>query len=233
MLEFKEMIKAAIFDLDDTLYDFAGPHKLALGRVAEYAHCEFGTPAEKFLELHKWALRKQFAAGPQNACMHDRYVRMLMICEKLGQPIRHATAMGDLYWQTLVGNAKPFEGTAETLSALRGNGIRIGVCTNMTAYWQLRKLEKLGIVELVDFVVASGETNFEKPDPRIFKFACDKAACELGECLFVGDNAEIDCDGALAVGMHALWMCPDKEKRLERPDLTPISSIPEVLDYIR
>jgi putative hydrolase of the HAD superfamily len=43
----------------------------------------------------------------------------------------------------------------------------------------------------------------EKPDPRIYKLACDKLAVEPPECLYVDDNLE-PLRGAMALGMSAV-----------------------------
>ena len=54
-----------------------------------------------------------------------------------------------------------------------------------------------------------------KPDPRIYRIACERLGVEPGECLFVGDGANDELPGAERAGMTAV--------QLERPAsaLTP------------
>jgi len=57
--------------------------------------------------------------------------------------------------------------------------------------------------DLFDVVVLSGSTGYAKPDPEIFKLACDKLGIEPNEAIMI-DDVESNCDGAAAIGMHAV-----------------------------
>lgn len=86
-------------------------------------------------------------------------------------------------------------------------GLVIGIGTNMTAYVQYLKLEKLGLMPYVDFMVTSEEAGAEKPDRRLFDLCVGKAGCGAEECAFVGDSLRGDALGALEAGMRAFWLC--------------------------
>ncbi|MCA1582223.1 MAG: HAD-IA family hydrolase [Acidobacteria bacterium] len=95
------------------------------------------------------------------------------------------------------------EGAAETLSALRNRGYRIGVVSN--ADGRVRALlETAGLSAFLEFVVDSFEVGFEKPDPRIFLAATERLQVAASECVYVGDIFSIDVVGARAAGMRAI-----------------------------
>ena len=52
-----------------------------------------------------------------------------------------------------------------------------------------------------------------KPAPAIFHAACERAGAAPATVLHIGDDGELDVDGALNAGLRAAW--------IERPDLPP------------
>ena len=52
-----------------------------------------------------------------------------------------------------------------------------------------------------------------KPVPAIFHAACERAGAAPATVLHIGDDGELDVDGALNAGLRAAW--------IERPDLPP------------
>lgn len=201
------MIKAIVFDLDNTLYAYDPCHAAGFHAVTDYAAAELNIAPEAFPALHREGDRLLRAhAGENAAAIHSRLIRYQLILESRGLPIFHAPRMEKRYWDAFFAEVRPEPGTRETLESLRGQGYRIGVGTNMTAPQQYEKLRLLGLLELVDFLVCSEEVNAEKPDPKLFARCAEKAGVDAGECLFVGDDLERDVGGALAAGIPAVWL---------------------------
>lgn len=61
-------------------------------------------------------------------------------------------------------------------------------------------LSELGLVELFEAIVISGEAGSKKPDPQIFALALQRTALRPHEVVYVGDTAE-DIRGARAAGI--------------------------------
>ena len=99
----------------------------------------------------------------------------------------------------------------------------------MSAIEQFRKLETLGLLDLVDFVATSEEAGVEKPHPAFFDLVVEKAGCAPGEILFVGDNLRKDALGASAAGMRGVWLQPDAAMREAHPDVPSVESLPGLL----
>lgn len=214
------MIKAVIFDVDDTLYDFTKAHKAAFEELAAYAGRSLGLSREAFEKLHRETFEELKVRMGNVAAVHNRCIRCQVMLEKTGAPLYpHALKMNDLYWDTLLEAAVPFGGVPETLKQLKGLGMRIGIGTDMTARMQFKKLEALGLLPDIGFAVSSEEAGAEKPELPLFARCVEKAGCRAQECLFVGDSLEKDVRGALSAGLQALWYCPggheDREKTLQ------------------
>ncbi|MDO5702795.1 MAG: HAD family hydrolase, partial [Lachnospiraceae bacterium] len=188
-MAFDHKLRAVIFDIDNTLYDFTGTNSLAVTAVAEYAEKSFGWPAEEFKSRYASVQKRILEACGMNGSCRNRILRFQTILEEAGLPLSpHAIAMYDLYWDTLIENMTPFEGAEDAMATAAELGLRIGICTDMTAYSQFRKLEKMKLLRYVDFMAASEEAGVEKPSPEIFALCIRKAGCLPEECIFIGDH---------------------------------------------
>jgi len=216
------MIRSAIFDLDGTLYDFNSAHTVALNRVAVYASNTLGLPRERFDALQREAFRRQQERLGSVAAIHNRLIRFQLMLEAAEKPVTHAPDMAELYWSTLLNRMRPLPGTVDALAQLRFMGLSVGIGSNMTADWQFAKLRRLGLMAYVDFIVTSEEAGVEKPDRGFFALCAEKAGCDPGECVFVGDSLEGDAIGARDAGMRGVWLCDD-----------PDASVPSGITRIR
>ncbi len=204
------MIKAVIFDVDNTLYNFTKAHKAAFRALAAYADERLGLSGESFERLHRETAEELRAYMGEVAALHNRCIRYQVMLEKLGLPLYpHVLEMEGFYWDTLLKEAVPSANAKETLRSLKDRGIRIGVGTDMTARMQFRKLEMLGMLAYVDFLVSSEEAGAEKPALSFFARCVEKAGFGKKECLFVGDSLRKDVLGALDAGLQAVWYGPE------------------------
>ncbi len=77
----------------------------------------------------------------------------------------------------------------------------------------------------------SGEVGVEKPDPRIFLLALERAGVDAAETVYVGDNPEFDVWPSAALGMTPVLI--DRRERF--PDheglrITDLRDLPTVLE---
>ena len=226
------MIKAVLFDIDNTLYNYDGAHRQAWHALTGYARAELSLPEERFEAMHREAYGTLAARCGGGSAVHNRLVRYQILLEHAGLPIRHAPEMAGLYWSTLLAHAEPFPGTAEGLSLLRDAGCTIGIGTNMTADRQFEKLERLGLIDLVDFMVTSEEVGAEKPDRRLFACCAEKAGCACAECAFVGDDVKNDVLGAQRAGMHPVLFLPAERAEAPPPGVPRISLLTELVSLL-
>lgn len=213
-------IKAVLFDLDDTLYgEF--PHcdrqgYLAAGRYGEQV-C--GVPSDCFIEALQWGRKTLSKRLPDEPEIHDRTLFAQLGMERLGiNPLPHAEAVFEAYWGTVLDAMVLREGVADLLTHLKAHHIPVGVCTNMLAGIQMRKLCRLGIADLCGVLVTSEEAGRDKPHASIFRLALAKLGAAPEETLMVGDSFAHDVRGARSAGLEALWLNL-KHAPLPAPDM--------------
>ena len=236
------MIRTVIYDLDDTLYDFHRVDRMAFDAMCRACDERFGGGAERYAEAFAPSyhainaylpedIKALMPEGISSATCHSRTLRIAHMLEQLGLPLfPHVIELYDIYWNTILDNMKPEPYIDEVMAALKARGLRIGIGSNMTSRIQYRKLQRLGLGPYLDFVTVSEETFFDKPDPRFFDRVLLKAGCLPEECLFIGDNFELDYLGAMKVGMQALWYV-GKEKPWNHVDPQERASARKLADH--
>ena len=232
------MIKTVIFDIDNTLYNFDEAHDAGMEKVFYYIKEQFGCGKSEFSVVYKDMMQEIVDEIGEIGSAHNRLLRFERILENWGQPLwPHAMKLYSLYWDTLIERSEISPGTEETLKKLKEEGIRLGIGSDMTAYVQYRKLEKLGILRYFDFVVTSEESNADKPAAAFYQLCLRKAGCGPQECIYVGDNYIKDYRGSMDAGMHPLWFVPphleEKARKFQDASTDRIGAIPEILEEIR
>ncbi len=128
-----------------------------------------------------------------------------------------------------------YPGLTKTLSVLSGR-YSMGLISNTRPGFD-RRLETMGIRQLIDVRVGSGDVGVSKPDPAIFRLAMERADCVASESLMIGDRPDKDIAGANAVGMSTIrirqGIYVDQEPATpdEHPDaeVTDIRELPGLL----
>ena len=203
------MIKAIIFDLDNTLYNFDAANEFGIRALAAYTEPVFGWDYPRMKDLYEESREKLTERMGDVGSAHNRLLRFQNLLEEKKLPLHpHALEMAKAYWRGVLDNMAPSPGAREIMEELRRMGVRIGLGTDMTAYMQYEKLIRLGLMEYMDFIVSSEEAGTDKPGNAFFMLCARKAGCLPGECLFIGDNIVRDYGGAAAAGMQARWFIP-------------------------
>ncbi len=96
-----------------------------------------------------------------------------------------------------------FPDAEPALRELRANGLRLVAASNWDSSLP-EVLERTRLAPLLDGVVSSAAAGATKPAPEVFRAALEVAGAEPGEALHVGDSADKDVAGALALGMRAV-----------------------------
>jgi FMN phosphatase YigB (HAD superfamily) len=91
----------------------------------------------------------------------------------------------------------------EALSALR-TSYALGIITNNPHIVAEASLKALGVLELLNIIIALDDTYTSKPDPVPFKTLIREAKQEPKNCFVIGDRYNIDIEPALAEGMNGI-----------------------------
>ncbi|MET3901044.1 putative hydrolase of the HAD superfamily [Devosia sp. UYZn731] len=191
------MIKAVLFDLDETLLvrkaairafieDQYKRHVAILDSVGADRY------VTRFLAVEDEGRNPKVLAYPQ-------------VAAELGlTPAVAADLLAD-YQAIYPSYAVLSAGARETLVALRAKGLKIGIITNGNALVQNSKIDATGLRPLLDIVLVSEAEGLRKPDPAIFELALQRLGITAAEAIFVGDNPAADVDGARNAGLLAVW----------------------------
>ena len=209
------MIKAYLFDLDDTFYDCYNLNEEAVDALCHYAadtllHMEYHTVRGAF-DAARLSVKEQITDDV--AARHNRMLYMERMLEILKLPsVSFALELYDYFWNYILSHMVLYNGVKEFLQRLHADGIRIGICTDMTVHIQHRKLRALGIAEYIDYITTSEEAGREKPDPVIFEVALSKMNVKPEEVVYVGDSLRKDVKGPAAIGMTPIWYTDGQEQ---------------------
>ncbi len=118
--------------------------------------------------------------------------------------------------------------TPSALVRLQERGYRMAVLSNADGT-MTRLLETVGLARHFEFVLDSGDTAWEKPDPRIFHECASRLEVEPAESLYVGDLYHVDVVGARSAGMNAVLLDPmDRQNH----DVDRIPTVAHLPDYL-
>lgn len=120
----------------------------------------------------------------------------------------------------------PFPETVATLGQLRARGTPVHVISGHVDYLPVL-LANLGWSAFFGTVTYTQEVGFQKPDPRVFRFALQRAHQEPDDAIFVGDSWGADYLGADRVGMTAIW-----RNRIRQPAPGPCPQIAELGEVV-
>ncbi|MGC3994175.1 MAG: HAD-IA family hydrolase [Propionicimonas sp.] len=94
-------------------------------------------------------------------------------------------------------------GTAAVIAELAGSGVRLGALTNWVEETFLLTRDRFGVLDRFADIVVSGSEGIAKPDPAIFRLACERMGVEPEEAVFI-DDAPANVEAATALGMTGL-----------------------------
>ena len=119
------------------------------------------------------------------------------------------------------------------LTALKERGLVVGAVSNWV--WNLPELlHALDLVSHFDFIAASARIGFEKPHPRIFEWALERAGVPPESVIHVGDHVDADIEGARGVGIEGILI--DRTGRFRPEDIpdgvTVITSLDALLPIV-
>ena len=208
------MIKAVVFDLDDTLYGYEALDREARDRVKELVCGELKIAAEVYEEAYAYGRSETKRQLADMAASHNRLLYCQKTLEYLGvNPMPFSLRMYEAYWGTFLEKMRLFDGVREFVDRMREQGITMMICTDLTAHIQHRKIEALGLVEDIKYLVTSEEAGREKPAPEMFALCLEKLKKRPEEVCCIGDSLERDVKAALAAGMQAVQFYPERPSR--------------------
>jgi len=189
------MIKAVIFDLDNTLIDFMTMKKLSCD-AAISAMIDAGLNVKK-----EKAIKELFSLydkyGLEEKTIFQKFLKKLT--RKVDYEILASGIVA--YRRVRTGFLEPYPHVGEVLFELKRRGIKLAIVSDAPRLKAWIRLVSMKINRLFDVVVTFDDTNEFKPSAKPFGVALKKLKLKPSECLVVGDRPERDIKGAKKLGM--------------------------------
>ena len=197
-------VKAVSFDADETLWDFNKVMRLSLQRsLLELERIDPSAAAvlnvDKMIEI-----RERVAEEIAGRTLKHEQIRLEAFRRALREIGRPDNALAghltEVYLRHRFEDIEPYEDALPALKSL-GKRYKLGILSNGNSY-----PERCGLGGVFQFAVFSQDHGVEKPDPRIFRIALERAGCSKDELLHVGDSLESDVKGAFEAGVKCVWL---------------------------
>jgi putative hydrolase of the HAD superfamily len=180
------VFRGVLFDLDDTLFD----RRAALER---WARSRLGADATEIAALV--ALDDE-ARLPRTAFAAEVLARFDLDGSR--------EQLAESFPDQLACHVEPEPGIPDLLDALARTR-RIAIVSNGGAKSQREKLRRADPGGAVTAVFISGEQGASKPDSTLFERALAWAELPAHECIFVGNDPELDLAPAMRLGLATCW----------------------------
>lgn len=102
-------------------------------------------------------------------------------------------------WEQVVG------GVPATLELLKAMGLKLVVVSNANGRLPLL-FDRLDLTKHFDVILDSAIEGVEKPNPRLFQIALERAGADPASTIHVGDLYHVDVEGARSAGLRALLL---------------------------
>ena len=203
--------KHLFFDLDHTLWDFEANSRQTLQEMYESLNLKtkgvysFEAFHASYL-VHNEKLWDRFRKGFVKID-ELRWKRMwlTLLDFKIGDE-HFARAMGTQFLELLPTRNILFPYTVEILEYLSGKGYILHLITNGFEDVQHCKLKNSGIDKYFVEVITSEGSSYIKPNKEIFEYAFQKAKALPGHSIMIGDNLEVDIQGAMNAGIDQVFV---------------------------
>lgn len=189
------MLKAVIFDLDNTLIDFMTMKKISCD-AAISAMIGAGLNVNKDKAL-KELFKLYDKYGLEEKTIFQKFLKKT--AKKIDFEILASGIVA--YRRVRAGFLEPYPHVGKVLFELKKRGIKLAIVSDAPRLKAWIRLVSMKINHLFDVVVTFDDTKEMKPSTVPFNLAFKKLKVKAIECLMVGDRPERDIKGAKKLGM--------------------------------
>jgi len=228
------MIKAALFDLDNTLVDFLRMKKTSVD-AAVSAMIDAGLPMKKDKALKMlWDLYDDYGIEYGNILQE-------FLTKALGRIDWKMLSNGIIaYRRVKTSFLEPYPHVITTLISLKERGYKLAVVSDAPRMRAWLRLASMKLTEFFDVVVTVDDSGGKlKPDPSPYNLALKKLKLKPHEVVFVGDNPDRDILGASKLGIKTVhakygeWKKPGKNSAKPDYEVDDIADLLKILKMVK
>ena len=193
------MIKAVVFDLDNTLVDFMLMKRQAIDAA-------INAMRDAGLKLSIEEIRKRIDEIYEAKGMEFQSVFDELLYNEFSRVDYKILSAGVIaYRKAREASLVPYPHVYMTLMELMKMHVKLAVVSDAPAKEAWLRLTYLSLHHMFDAVVTFDDTRERKPSPVPFKKVLERLGVQAKEALMVGDWAERDVVGAAQVGMKTVF----------------------------
>ena len=215
----QKVLKAVIFDLDDTLLTSQIDFSEMKIKMIEYLERRLPLP----VELNKNRLTYeiiQYAVESLNE---------LGLCDCIPKVVRELDGIMSETEMKYVFNAQLIDGATQTLGRIKSVGMRIGILTRSCRKYADEVLKTTGLSTFVDVVAARDDCENPKPDPSQVYWLMDKMGVESDQVLMIGDHpTDLVCARNAGIAFVGVLTSAWSSGQLNQLGPTVVSSVKEL-----
>lgn len=185
-------IQAAIFDMDNTLFDFVSAKLRACNAVVEHLGAGDGPTLFEYFrrphvgfEDHENILDYLADIGVQDKECYD------CCC--------------GIYDEVKLASITPYPGIHDTLRRFRDVGLRLAVVTDAVEKNAVRRLKKVDLFREFDSLVTPDISGKRKPELDSFLLACRRVGVKAQDTMVIGDSPRRDIAPGRVLGMVTIY----------------------------
>ena len=193
------MIRAIVFDLDNTLTDFMRMKEASIEAAIDGM-------IDAGLRMDRREVRRRVQAIYDERGLEFQQVFDELLERELGGVDPKILASGIVaYRRARASELVLYPHVNMTLLELAKRGIRLGVVSDAPRFQVWLRLCSLGLQHLFDAVVTFDDTGERKPAAAPFREVLRRLGVDPAESLMIGDWAERDVVGAKSLGMTTVF----------------------------
>lgn len=204
------MIKAIIFDFDNTVEDFKKAEDYAYPRIAKHMFLKYGLYGPTTVKLIE-EVDHHFChlSHGKSTKYFDRKLWAKELFKRAGVKAtkKDLQEFEDFYWRFIIEGAKPMPYAVSVLKRL-GNKYKIIIMSNSDGKkrYKIERVKTVGLYDVADMVTTGDDVNQNKPSRKLYARVLNKFKLKPSECVMVGDTPEWDLEIAKKIGMKTVWM---------------------------
>ena len=200
--------KYLLWDVDGTIIDFDAAEKAAMQTL--FNQFGLGECSSQMLEEYSQINKKYWEKLERGEMTKDQILvqRFVEFFEKEKIDSSVASKFNQEYQLALGDTIVVHDDAIEIIKKFKET-YQIVIVTNGTAVAQKKKLEKLGLNILADYIFISEIVGAEKPNRQFFeKVISEVGIHDLKQALIIGDSLTSDIQGGYNSGIDTCWYNP-------------------------